>query len=218
MRRGFTLVEILATIALAALLLLAGFRAVASLGRQRAMLARQEAARTYVPELADLLRLDLSNARYMKAAPNELTLTGYCGLDADTLDPNHRPVTVRYHLARAGGRGRVVREQTDLDVPTNRNRWSAVVCSGVAAFEVRASTADPSANADRPTGGSAGTRRDAPPAGVRVTRAYRTGWDGPELGLDQPFDQEDVPDRVRLTVRVEPPAAPAIADQWVYTR
>lgn len=214
MRRGFTLIEILATTALAALLLLAGFKVIASFGRARTTLARQEAARSYVPEVADLLRLDLANARYMKARPNELTLTGYCGLDPDTLDPNHRPVTVRYHLAgTGGGGGRLVREQTDLDVPTNRNRWSALVCSGVTGFEVRAVKGE----RDGPVGRSADPRDDAPPAGVRITRAYRTGWDGPEIGLDQPFGQDDVPDRVRLTVLLRPPAA-AVTDQWIYTR
>lgn len=211
MRRGFTLIEVLATLALAALLLLAGFRAIASLGRARAALARQEAERSYVPEVVDLLRLDLSNARYMAARPDELTLTGYGGLDADTLDPNHRPVTVRYHLVRAGGRTRLIREQTDLDVSTNRNRWSAVVCSGVAAFEVRAAADDTG------TGGPAGRPAEPPPKGLRLTRAYRTGWEGPEVGLDKPFGQEDVPARVRLTMRSEASAGNA-TDQWVFAR
>ena len=212
MRRGFTLIEILATTALAALLLLAGFRAIASLGRARAALAAQEARRTYAPEVVDLLRLDLSNARYMKARAGELTLTGYCGLDATTLEPTHRPATVRYHLARAGGRSWLLREQTDLDVSTNRNRWSTLVCPGVAAFDVTAKPADNGPG----TGGRADpSQRDATP--YRASRGDRTGWEGPEVGLDRPFDQEDVPNRVRVTLQPEPPAAVAI-DQWVYTR
>jgi prepilin-type N-terminal cleavage/methylation domain-containing protein len=210
MRRGFTLIELLATTALAALLLVAGFKVIAALGRTRATLARQEAQRSFAPEVLNLLRADLTNARYMKSRPAELTLTGYCGVDAVTLAPNHRPVSVRYHLAAVADRNWLVRDQTDLDVPTNRNVWSALVCSGIESFDVR-----PAAEPDDQV-----ARRSVQPAPPRqrASRSDRTGWDGPDSGLDQPYDQANVPAGVRVVLRTGNGADAAVVDQVVFTR
>jgi prepilin-type N-terminal cleavage/methylation domain-containing protein len=213
-RPAFTLVELLAATALAAMLLAAGFRVVGSLGRARAALARQDLARSYAAEAVDLLRWDLANARYMKSVPGDLTLTGYGGLDPDSLAPRHRPVTVRYHLAAAAGRNWLVREQADLDVATNRNRSSALVCSGLAGFDVW-----PAAGPEAVAGRTGAASPRPPPARSRpgATAQDRTGWEGPTLGLGKPEDQDDVPAAVRVVLRPERADAPAV-DEWIITR
>jgi hypothetical protein len=227
-RTAFTLVELLAATALAALLLAAGFGVIGSLGRTRAALARQNAARSYAAEAVDLLRWDLANARYMKATPDELTLTGYGGLDPETVAPRHRPVTVRYRVAAAGGRTWLVRDQTDLDVATNRNRSTALVCSGVAGFAVlpvpeRGDALAPEARltagrSPRQTGDRPVPGRSLPARPRRgATAADLTGWEGPTLGLGKPEDQDDVPAAVRLVIRPDHPGGAAV-DEVVYAR
>lgn len=262
-RSAFTLIELLAATALAALLLAAGFRVIGSLGRARAVLARQEQSRTYVAETLDLLRWDLANARYMKSSPGELTLTGYGSLDPQTFAPRHRPVTVRYRLAApgeapgeadggvgatgGGGRAWLVREQIDLDSSTNRNRSSALVCAGVAGFEV-SPAAEPGAAAAAANGNASGSaagrrstdegtrrntasrpdddrnrrpagqpRRTPPRSRPGATAQDQTGWEGPTLGLGKPEDQEDVPPVVRVVLRPAAAGGPA-ADELVYAR
>ncbi len=135
MRRGFTLIEALASSALAALLMLAGVSVIASLGRSRATLTRDE-SRTDVRGVVEMIRFDLANARRIKARPNHVTLTGFGGLDERSLAPHQRPVRITYILKKTGSQTWLVREQVELNTPANGNRWTELICAGVETFSI----------------------------------------------------------------------------------
>lgn len=209
---AFTLVEALATMALASLLVLAGFRVIASVGRGRAAMIERDpvAGHAAAAGVLELVRWDLSNARFVRAGEDELSLYGYNAFDAQTLAPVHRPVRVVYRIRRAGGRGWLVREQTNLDVSNNRNRWTQLVCPDVSTLQLhRVPSPDPR------RGGSARTAPlQSDPGDVANTGG---GWEGAEIGLTRPRWHEPLPERVRLVVRAAEGAKLSI-DQVVYCR
>ena len=131
MKRGFTLVEMLGATALAAVLMVAAFQVLASLGRTRALLAGQEKQPPGVDRLAEAIRSDLVNARFIRPSDGRLDLVGFGG-------GAHRPATVTYSLRTAGGRGWLVREQVgERTGPARRAERSVqLCCGGVAAFRL----------------------------------------------------------------------------------
>ncbi len=204
-RGGFTLVETLVALALSALLMVACFRVIAAVGRGQATMARAAEADVLpgspLSEAMATLRRDLTNARYVRAGDNVLTLTGYGGLDPTSLRPTHRPTRVTYRVRRAGGRAWLVREQSELDVPTNGGRTVAVVCSDVTVLAV----------SRVPAGNQPVSPLSAriPPQWAKGRGALDDGWDGPDVGLVRPRGFVYVPDRVRVALRRGDPASGA---------
>src|SRR5688500_13964609 len=98
MRRGFTLVELLASAALSALLMLAVLQVIASVVRSRAALARESSAAPlpWRADLLDTLRFDLTNGRDVRFEPGRVTIVGHGSLDPGTLSPRHEPAEVAY--------------------------------------------------------------------------------------------------------------------------
>lgn len=214
-RRGFTFVEVLATTLLVALLMLVGLRVIASVGRTRAEIAARAAGPADSGRMADMIRWDLTNARYVKSGENSLALAGYCGLEAADFSPRHRPVHVSYALREAGGRRWLVREQSDLDDTTNRGRWFELICPDVASFTVlRADPPPPGGPTDRPNSGRDGGGQSAALADTSASGAGRP-WQGPSVGLVQPRGYMAVPPRVRLVVRPAAASGPR-ADELIY--
>lgn len=204
MRRGFTLVEVLATTALAGLLLFAAFKVTASLARgQRALLAQQR-AESAAPQLLELLRWDLTNARFIRAQPGALSLVGYGKLDPRDAGPNHRAVHVVYRLRSAAGQRWLVREQTILG--RGGRRSAQLVCSGVREFRVERI-------ARRSDASSA--REDAETADEQEDSLITAGATGD--GLQPPRGHDLVPNRLRLIV--EPEGALGVrANELIYLR
>lgn len=93
-----------------------------------------------VPRLdawADLLARDLANARRIDATrPGMIAMTGYCAIDGQTYELVHRPVRVVYRVERVDEQAWVIREQTALDVLSNRNVRVDLVCPDVDRFVV----------------------------------------------------------------------------------
>ncbi len=186
MKAGFTLIETLATTALAALLMLAGLKVIESVGRSRAALVRDDEAISPA-HLLEVLRRDLANSRFMKLDGAGLALTGYGSLDRGTLSPTHRRAQVVYAVKRAAGRSLLVREQRDLDGRTNRDRWSELVCRGVKRFAVE----------PVPSPAENGSATDARDDDVDADERGR-GASAPDRGLEQPSGAVPVPGRVRI--------------------
>jgi type II secretory pathway pseudopilin PulG len=138
---AFTLIELLAASALAAVLMLVLFQVIGSLGRSRAALARVEqsdaSARTaWKADLLDLFRWDLSNATEASFKPGVVTLTGHGALDRRSLAVDQQPVTVVYRLEPRGRSACLVRHQFPRGGVTNDASWSELVCANVTAFEM----------------------------------------------------------------------------------
>lgn len=144
MRKAFTILEMLAATALAALLMLAVLHVIGSVGRTRAALAR-EFDPAWRAQVLETLRLDLTHSTGVRYEPNGVTLTGHAGLDRATLAPDHKPVTVAYGLATVAGRNWLYRRQTPR-AGSGRQPWRELLCADVTTFSVRPAAAP----ADRP--------------------------------------------------------------------
>lgn len=135
-RRGFTLVELLASMALTTLLMLAIFQVLASVARQgRAMAAAErETVEPWQADLVGAIRWDLINAKTVTSEGNQLTVQGHGSLDRATLSPRHGPTEVSYLVRRISGRNWLVRREK----PADSAAWTAMVCPDIERFEIRA--------------------------------------------------------------------------------
>jgi hypothetical protein len=136
MRRAFTILEMLAATALTALLMLAVFQVIGSVGRTRAAMARQPETGFWKADLLDTLRRDLSNSTAVRYEAGGVTLTGHGALDRATLAPTDEPVTVTYGIATIAGRNWLYRLQTPRAAAA-RQPWRELVCADVTDFSVR---------------------------------------------------------------------------------
>src|SRR5260221_9614580 len=136
MRRAFTILELLAATALTALLMLAVFHVVATLGASRAALARQPDTGAVRADLLDTVRRDLAGATQVSFRTNGMTLTGHGSLDRSTLAARQEPVTVAYDLATLGGRSWLVRRQSSRGGLSNQAGWTELLRPDVARFSV----------------------------------------------------------------------------------
>lgn len=166
MKRAFTLIEMLAATALSALLMVGLMRVIGTVrspGRSEPSIRDRNASEApdRLQDAADLIQWDLVHARTIRWGQNTVTLEGYGSLQrADRLSEDdfsrgarpHRPVRVRYFLRTLAGQTWLVRRQTDLDDPTNRNTWAELVARGVARFEgVPELTGDPQGGSEDPS-------------------------------------------------------------------
>src|SRR2546421_455248 len=100
-RAGFTLMELLAANVLAALLMVAVFGVLGSLGRSEAATAAIDRARTDAAEREAMVRLverDLVNATRIKVSDDRVLIRGHGSLGRSTLAASDLPVTVEYRV------------------------------------------------------------------------------------------------------------------------
>ena len=96
-RKGFSLVELLAALALASVLMLAVMQVTASLGRMDSAMERRGDTGVWRADVHELVRSDLEQAMFAVAeTPGELHLEGMIGLG----DGRGTPVLVVYRLIR----------------------------------------------------------------------------------------------------------------------
>jgi type II secretory pathway component PulJ len=135
---GFTLMELLAANVLAALLMVAVFGVLGSLGRSEAATTAIDQARTASAEREAMVRLierDLVNAARVMVGVDRILIQGHGSLERSSLAMNNLPVTVDYQINEAGGRRWLVRgQQSRL---ADRSRWSELVCPDVERIELR---------------------------------------------------------------------------------
>ena len=136
MRKAFTLLELLASTALAALLMLAILKVVASLGASRAALARQAQVQPWRTDLVETLRRDLSNASQITFGPDSVTLINHASLDSLDVTLGHQPVTVVYGLSTLHGRRWLVRRQSSRDSSASPSAFAELLCSDVTSFNI----------------------------------------------------------------------------------
>jgi hypothetical protein len=136
MRRAFTILEMLAATALTALLMLAVFQVIGSIGRTRAAMAKQPETGFWKADLLDTLRRDLSNSGSIRYELRGVTLTGHAALERATLAPTDEPVIVTYGITTIAGRNWLYRLQTSR-AGVARRSWRELVCADVTEFSVR---------------------------------------------------------------------------------
>jgi prepilin-type N-terminal cleavage/methylation domain-containing protein len=154
-QRGFTLVEVLLTSALAAILCIAVLGVVTSLSRDlRRAQTSDQAEGLWRQRLVQSLASDLSSARQVQwsgsvsgegSAPGRspgtlsgslpgagvpgslpgVVIRGYEALGAGDLTPSARPVQITYRLVQAGGESLLLRDQRLLDEPAGGSERSS---------------------------------------------------------------------------------------------
>jgi hypothetical protein len=171
-RPAFSLVELLATLAATALLMVAVLNIVTHLSRDA---ARARAAVPLPCERADrvvaMLRWDLSHARgvQQEAEPGRIVLCGYGGIDPVTRTPTYRPAQVRYRVVDSGGTPALVREQQYLDDARDPQPWSDLVSRAVSYVSItRATEGKPDVAKGAPAAAAAFAEPQDVPAAVRL--------------------------------------------------
>src|SRR5438034_2044328 len=127
--RGFTLVELIAASALAAVLCLAGMSVVASLGRTQRAFDRDEQAQIWNLGLEELIARDLRCAARVEAGENRLALDTYTCIDPQTRQTLPLLVHVVYRLGRVRDRSLLIREQSPVDADPSAKTSVDLVCA-----------------------------------------------------------------------------------------
>lgn len=135
---GFTAVELLGTLALTAVLMLAILSVVSSAARTRVALAARQHTEATLPAV---LRRDLIQATDVQAAGGVLTMNTYGLLDPATGEPAGRPGRVIYRVQMIRGTPWLMREQSlpfavDLPARGAGSRWIELVSPDVASLVV----------------------------------------------------------------------------------
>lgn len=137
--RAFTMVEMLAATALAAVLMVSLVSVAATVNRTHAAML-ETSAQVMSPwhmQLVDLLRRDLVNAVQIQTDANTLTISGPCSVQSISLRPDHRPVQIIYALQHDGNQNWLVRRQTYLDDPNQRATRTDIVAGRIARFQLQ---------------------------------------------------------------------------------
>jgi type II secretory pathway pseudopilin PulG len=108
-RQAFTLIELVASAVLTAMMMAALMGVVWSAVREQNQLRQSETSRFPTTHLIDRVRSDFQNARGMAIDSRGATLHGFLGRDPKTLQPLLVPGRVRYAIGRIGGRGVLTR-------------------------------------------------------------------------------------------------------------
>ncbi len=108
-RNAFTLIELVASAVLTAMMTAGLLSVVWSVVRETSQLREAEASRFPVTCLADQLRSDFQNARGMVVGSGGVTLHGFLGRDGRTLQPLLVAGRVRYEVRNLGGRQVLIR-------------------------------------------------------------------------------------------------------------
>jgi|GEM_PF-6979225 len=129
--RGFTLVEMLAAMALGILLM------VAVMGVLRSLRVEASPADSSIPpEVLRLVRWDLVNARRFESGQDGVRLFGLDSLDPADMQAIHRPTTVSYRISEFGGKSWLTRVEQPPGNAANRATFSQLVCPDVSGISI----------------------------------------------------------------------------------
>ncbi len=122
-RHGFTLIEVLASAVLAAMMLAGLFAVLWSAIRETNQLAKSEITRWPTTQLVAQLRRDFQNARGMAVTPSGVALHGFLDQDARSGNPTLRPGSVRYESIDPGGRVILIRSASGSGGSSGEPVW-----------------------------------------------------------------------------------------------
>ncbi len=130
---GFTLIEVLATVTLSALLMLGLMGVIGSLGRSGVLSSptRQLRPTQRLENAADQIARDLQHARKLRVEYDRVICLSYRSIDPTTGAIDQRPSQIEYEIRRLAERSWLIRRQTRLDVLTNLNATTELICEGV---------------------------------------------------------------------------------------
>ncbi len=136
-RQGFTLLELLAALLLASLLMGAVFRLLKIMHAQERIIAQRTTEHeSYLPRIFQLLERDLRNSRQMIVRPNEVLLSGFAGISPRQSKATHRAADVVWRTLIIHGRLCLQREERKRDVLTNQSVDRQLMAVGIAGISL----------------------------------------------------------------------------------
>ena len=140
-RRGFTFIELLATMTLVAGMILAVTNVLTLISRRQSEIERRIPENEWHNHLARQLRWDLENARKWELTEHHLKLTGFAGIDVKRRQANFDVCEVTYRIQQIGDKRWLVRVAEYPQRKDNSKPQVNLMCHDVRAIEVRVASA-----------------------------------------------------------------------------
>jgi prepilin-type N-terminal cleavage/methylation domain-containing protein len=138
-RSAFTLIEMVAASAIAALLMAGAFIVMTTMIHDRQRMKMSESSgREKTLALVEIIRRDLSAASTYEAGKNRMIMRSYRLLDKDFVSMD-RPVQVQYQMARGDqgdGGNLLIRRQQAMDDPTVPRPARALLAIGIQDWKI----------------------------------------------------------------------------------
>lgn len=134
--RGFTLLEMVAAMVLAAILFAALVSLLRSFADQQRIMAGISDQRPPTQILSELIRRDLTGARYVRHDGNQLRLVGTIARDRNSKKPTGRQAEVVYRVAQVNGEAWLLRRETHLDEMASTRSHEEPLWQGVVGLDL----------------------------------------------------------------------------------
>ncbi|QQE11327.1 type II secretion system protein [Planctomycetota bacterium] len=135
---GFTVIELLAAIAIAGLLMVAVMQVVGTLGRTAKLVeSTADTGQTWARILTDQLKRDMAHVEKVEHKQGVLRFKTLGGYDPDALAWQYMPSTITYRMAERSGMKVLVREQSLLVDGDSGETFKQVVAAGVESWKVK---------------------------------------------------------------------------------
>lgn len=129
---GFSLIELLAALVLAGVLMMTTGKLLNILRQQEKLIARTaEADAAWVSRTLDLLEQDLQNSRRVRATPSGFQLSGFAGTDRITGQANQSEGLVEWSIEEQPGTSWLIRTESASTSLSNRPSQRKVVAADV---------------------------------------------------------------------------------------
>jgi len=135
-KSGFTLVELLAAVTLAVLLIVGMAGIAGPLAKQRRQLEAAHNPLAWLVQLEERLSRDYRNCSRILVRPRSIELRGFSYTHFGSGRAEHLPVEVRYDLIRQQAGDLLVRTERHLDEPAGENQRRELLCRGIERFDL----------------------------------------------------------------------------------
>ncbi len=137
--KALTLIELMATLAIAGALTAAALSVAANLARVEAAEQRRYEGPSLAGPLRAMLGEDILHAkRYRVSEAGAVQLETFCSLDGETMAREHSPATVTYEVRQIGRRLWLLRGQQRLGAAGENARTNELLCPGVESIALAA--------------------------------------------------------------------------------
>ncbi|QNN21548.1 prepilin-type N-terminal cleavage/methylation domain-containing protein [Planctomycetales bacterium ZRK34] len=132
---GFTLLELIAALALSTLLMLGLLTVITAISSPRSTTEAGDFSQDHTTQLLiSLVRHDLMHAQDITVEANHIKIQGYGALDSQSLTPTHRRAEVEYLIEQHEELTILVRQQRDVDDLTATNTHRHLLATDVSQF------------------------------------------------------------------------------------
>jgi hypothetical protein len=134
---GFTLVELIAALTLATLLIVAVLWLAGRLSHHRRILEQAAPFEGWKSRLTRQVEMDFQNSRSILVRPKELVFTGFSYRQRGSAESRHLPTQIAYTIVAEGSRSFLVRREVHSDESPGANTQSTIMCDGVTRIDSR---------------------------------------------------------------------------------